>query len=206
VVVVASTPSAAPRRLRPVSSSERGFTLAALIVIMTIMLIFVAYTVPRQWSTVMQREREQQTIWAMRQYARGIQNFFNQHKTYPVSMQQLLEARQPRVLRGPKDGIPDPFTGEMDWLLIPAAAQNQQQIRGLPQGGGPNPQQPPTTIPALPMKDWAGGPFIGVRPPKTGKSMLTLNGADSYEQWTFTAVDLNQEIQQRMAGAAIIYK
>ena len=37
--------------------SERGFTLAALIVILTIMMVFVAYTVPRQWSTVMQRQR-----------------------------------------------------------------------------------------------------------------------------------------------------
>jgi type II secretory pathway pseudopilin PulG len=196
-------PTTVGRRAR---RGEEGFTLAALIVILTIMMIFVAYTVPRQWSTVMQREREQQTLWAMRQYARGIQNFFNQHKTYPVSMQQLVEARQPRVLRGPKDGIPDPFTGEMDWLLIPAAAQNQQPIRNIPQGGGPTQQTPPTTIPALPMKDWAGGPFIGVRPPKTGKSMLILNGADSYEQWTFTAIDLNQEIQLRLAGDAIVYK
>jgi type II secretory pathway pseudopilin PulG len=197
-------PTTPGRRAR---RGEEGFTLAALIVILSIMMIFVAYTVPRQWSTVLRREREQQTIWAMRQYARGIQNFFNQHKSYPVSMQQLVEARQPRFLRGPKDGIPDPFTGEMDWLLIPQAAQNQQQIRNIPQGGGPNQQQqPPTTIPALPMKDWAGGPFIGVRPPKTGKSMLILNGADSYEQWTFTAVDLNQEIQLRLAGAAIVYK
>ena len=196
-------PTTPGRRAR---RGEEGFTLAALIVILTIMMIFVAYTVPRQWSTVMQRERERQTLWAMRQYARGIQNFFNQHKTYPVSMQQLVEARQPRFLRGPKDGIPDPFTGEMDWLLIPAAAQNQQQNRNIAQGTGPTQQTPPTTIPALPMKDWAGGPFIGVRPPKTGKSMLILNGADTYEQWTFTAIDLNQEIQLRLAGNAIVYK
>lgn len=207
-------PSTAGRR-RAVRSSEQGFTLAALIVILTIMMIFVAYTVPRQWSTVMQRERERQTIWAMRQYARGIQNFFNQHKSYPVSMQQLAEARQPRFLRGPKDGIPDPMTGEMDWLLIPAAAAGQQPIRqpgggtgGAPGGGTTtaNPAQPPTTIPALPMKDYAGGPFVGVRPPKTGKSLLTLNGADSYEQWSLTAIDLKAETDARMAGYAVIYK
>src|SRR5207248_2945169 len=137
-------PTAAGRAAR---RGEQGFTLAALIVILTIMMIFVAYTVPRQWSTVMQREREKQTIWAMRQYARGIRNFFNQHKSYPVSMQQLAEARLPRFLRGPKDGIPDPMTGQMDWLLIPAGASGPP----IPPPRNPNqPLQPPPTIPAVP--------------------------------------------------------
>jgi type II secretory pathway pseudopilin PulG len=207
VVVVARTPSA-PRALRPAPSGERGFTLAALIVILTIMMIFVAYTVPRQWSTVMQREREQQTIWAMHQYARAIHEFHRVHNnTYPVSMQQLVEARQPRFLRGPKDGIPDPFTGQMDWLLVPSTAAGQQQNRNLPTPGGPGgtPQQPPTTTPALPMKDYAGGPFIGVRPPKTGKSLIVLNGADTYEQWTYTESDVKAEIDARQAAAAVIY-
>src|SRR5437763_17034035 len=105
-------------RGRTARRGEQGFTLAALIVILTIMMIFVAYTVPRQWSTVMQREREKQTIWAMRQYARAIHAFSAQHKSYPVNMQQLAEARLPRLLRVPKDGIPDPSSGLMYWLLI----------------------------------------------------------------------------------------
>ena len=36
--------------------SERGFTLAGVIVLMTILMIVVTYTVPRAWSTVVQRE------------------------------------------------------------------------------------------------------------------------------------------------------
>jgi len=194
----------------PTTPGERGFTLAALIVIATIMLIFAAYTVPRYWSTVLQREREQETIFAMRQYARAIKLFFDRNNhTYPVSMDQLLKARQPRLMRGGKDGLPDPLTGEMDWLLVPAAAIGQQPIRpNGPSGpstttGGP---QPPTTIPALPMKDYAGGPFIGVRPPKTGKSLLSLNGADQYEQWTFTYNELKAEVDARQLAAGIIYR
>src|SRR6266513_250706 len=185
---------------------ERGFTLAALIVILTIMMIFVAYTVPRQWSTVMQRQREQQTIFAMRQYARACYNFQKKNNTYPVSMQQLVEARQPRWLRGGKDGLPDPMTGEMDWLLVPQAAIGQTSNRtpGNPPTTGTQP--PGTTIPALPMKDYAGGPFIGVRPPKTGKSLIALNGADQYEQWTFTAVEIKAEIDARVIAAGTIYR
>ncbi|HEV2718921.1 MAG TPA: type II secretion system protein, partial [Thermoanaerobaculia bacterium] len=99
-------PTPVPCPLRPAPSGERGFTLAALIVIATIILVFASYTVPRYWSTVMQREREQETIFAMRQYARAIKLFFDKNKTYPVSMEQLAKARQPRLLRGGKDGIP----------------------------------------------------------------------------------------------------
>ena len=54
---------------------QRGFTLASLIVIMSIMMIFVAYTVPRQWSAVMRRDRELQTIFVMQQYAKAIDAF-----------------------------------------------------------------------------------------------------------------------------------
>ena len=44
------------------------------------------------------------------------------------------------------------------------------------------------------------GPIVGVRPNKTGKSYLTLNGADTYEQWSYTVQDLEQEITGRRAA------
>jgi len=110
---------------RPIArgkASERGFTLAALMVILAIMMIFVAYTVPKQWSTILQRERDYQTIFIMRQYARAIMEFQKQHGgAMPTSVQQLREARQPRVLRWKEDPI-DPLTGQMDWLVVPASA------------------------------------------------------------------------------------
>ena len=178
------------------------------------MLIFAAYTVPRYWSTVLQREREQQTIFAMRQYARAVYAFYDKNKAYPVKMQQILDARNPRLIRGPKDGIPDPLTGQMDWLIIPFS-QTGPPIRGGGGGGGGgagpvvgvgggNQPATPQTAPGLPMKDYAGGPFIGVRPPKTGKSLLSLNGADSYEQWTFTYNEIKTEIDARKQQAQII--
>ena len=32
------------------------------------------------------------------------------------------------------------------------------------------------------MKDYAGGPFIGIRPNKNGISLITLNQAEKYEE------------------------
>src|ERR1700682_5484502 len=73
--------------------SERGFTLAGMIVLLTIVMIFTAYTVPRQWSAILQRDRDKQTLFVMRQYAIAISAFQDKHKTWPVSMDQLKDAR-----------------------------------------------------------------------------------------------------------------
>src|SRR5437764_1825649 len=109
-------------RSRSLGTAENGFTLAGLLVIMTIMMVFVAYTVPRQWSTVMKREREKETIFAMQQYAKAITEFRLKNSAYPTSPKQLQDARQPRMIRGPKGEFVDPLTGEVDWLVIPQAA------------------------------------------------------------------------------------
>jgi hypothetical protein len=37
---------------------------------------------------------------------------------------------------------------------------------------------------------------MGVRPNKTGTSYLKVNGSDTYEQWSYTTVDLLNEIAQ----------
>src|SRR5579884_2056137 len=145
----------ANRRSRPGvrqrdASSERGFTLAAVLVIMSVMLIFIAYTVPQQWSLVMRRERELQTIFLMQQYAKACQAFMDKNKTYPVSMQQLAEAVQPRFLRCPKDGCIDPLTGEVDWYVIPqsqapAPSGGQTPAGVVPPAGGPTGTQATST-------------------------------------------------------------
>jgi type II secretory pathway pseudopilin PulG len=207
---------------------QRGFTLAGVLVILSVMLIFLAYTVPRQWSAIMQRERERQTIYAMQQYARACLEFQRKNQTYPVSPSQLKEARSPRMVRGFKGEIVDPLTGEVDWLIITQAAAasipTTNGPNGLPNDGSrnnPSPQNtssstpiqtgtnPPGTAPALPgvpIKDYAGGPFVGVRPPVTGKALLTLNGNETYETWSYTAMDLNNDITRRMLGLAQVYK
>lgn len=184
---------------------------------MTIMMIVVAYTVPRQWSTVMQRDRELQTIFIMKQYARAIHEFSRKNgNTLPVSMDQLKDAKTPRFLRAKDGEYIDPLTGEVDWLIIPASSAGATggAVPGTT-GSGPStttapPGAPgqggPATVPAVPMKDYAGGPFIGVRPPKTGPSFLEFNGAQNYEQWSYTVNDLRNEIQFRVNASAKVWQ
>jgi hypothetical protein len=129
-------------------------------------------------------------------------------------MQQLAEAVQPRFLRCPKDGCIDPLTGEVDWYVIP---QSQAPAPGGGQAppGVPGPTAPPangtaaptsTAPPGIPIKDYAGGPFVGVRPNKTGSSLILLNGADHYEQWVYTALDYVQDRTNRQNAAAKVWQ
>jgi hypothetical protein len=178
----------------------------------------VAYTVPQQWSMVLKRDRDRQTIFLMKQYARGILNWQVKHNTLPASLEQLQEARQPRMLRG--DGKwRCPITGnEDDWIMVPPIAV-QPTVPGVPVNlnGGPlrvtnpvtNPQPVPvpvapgTYVPSklnkeLSPPDYAGQ-FVAVRPKASGKSFIALNGAEDYSEWVFTVDDLRNEIQQRQS-------
>ncbi|HEY0371061.1 MAG TPA: type II secretion system protein [Thermoanaerobaculia bacterium] len=199
------------------SDAEAGFTLAALIVILTVISIIIAYTVPTQWSLVMRRERERQTIFLMKQYARGIENWERKHQGLPVSLEQLQEARQPRMLRG--DGKwAMPLTGkDEDWIMVPPNAI--EAAGGVPPviGGGANgnigsrvgvgapaaqpgqPAAPSKLNPEASPKDYVG-PFVAVRPNAKGAAMLEFNGAQDYNQWVYTLQDLkNERMMQQMA-------
>lgn len=220
ISVRSNRPTAQP----PNSHSQAGFTLAGVLVLLTIIAVFAAYTVPRQWSTIMQRERERQTIFLMKQYARAIKEFQKKHNNvYPTSLDQLKEARSPRLIRGVKGGWDCPLTGKPDWILIPPAAMGTGVAappRGAPPGGttgaggtaggtttaNPGGQYVSSFNASASPPDYANGPLVGVRPRKSGESLLTLNGATSYEQWGYTVLDLDNEINARIAAAASQFK
>lgn len=210
----------APCALRP---DQEGFTLAALIVILTIISIIIAFTVPTQWSLVMRRERERQTIFLMKQFARGIENWERKHQGLPVSLEQLQEARRPRMLRGTGEWAM-PLTGnEDDWIMvppnaieatagaagIPPAGQQRgvgvgrnpaQQPQPQPQPGAP---QPPSKLnPEASPADYVG-PFVAVRPNAKGKALIEFKGSEDYSQWVYTLQDLkNERMMQQMALSA----
>jgi type II secretory pathway pseudopilin PulG len=194
------------------SEAQSGFSLAALIVLLTIISLVIAYTVPTQWSMVMKRERDRQTIFLMKQYARGILQWQQKHNnTYPVSLQQMQDARKPLMLRnGGKWACP--LTGkEDDWILVPEVAVSAGGNGGIVPPGrnpvDPQPQQPPANSQPgklnkeLSPKDYVG-PFVGVRPNATGRSFIALNGAEDYSEWVYTVIDLKAEIQLRQTAMA----
>jgi len=177
------------------NATQSGYTLAGLLVVLTVLAVVVAYTVPPLWSTIMRRERDRQTIWVMKQYARSIQEFQRKRGALPVSLEQLQEQKNPRILRRL---FPNPQTGEVDWILVPAGTPTPATMAGP--AGGNAPGLPPA--PAAPAAPPAGappgpgaqvGPFIGVRPSNTGESFLELEGAKRYEEWLYTLNELSRD-------------
>ncbi len=232
--VPGEAPSALGPRPSALRTGQEGYTLAALIVLLTIIAIVIAYTVPEQWSLVMKRERDRQTIFLMKQYARAILAWQMKHNnTVPVSLEQLQEARKPRMLRG--DGKwPCPLTGnEDDWILVPPQAlvanvpgQAQQPTGGVTPGlsparGSKNRTPPGSTPPPGGAPQFGNqqgatfklnkelspkdykGPFVAVRPNATGKSFIALNEVEEYSEWVYTVEDLRKEIQARQAALAV---
>jgi type II secretory pathway pseudopilin PulG len=228
VRVPAEAPApATPSALR---KGQEGYTLAALIVILTIIAIVIAYTVPEQWSLIMKRERDRQTIFLMKQYARAILAWQMKHNnTVPVSLEQLQEARKPRMLRG--DGKwPCPLTGKVEggWILVPPQALvanvpgQQQQPGGITPGlSSPGSRSnrnntPPAGAPQFGNQQGATfklnkelsppdykGPFVAVRPNAHGKSFIALNEVEEYSEWVYTVEDLRKEIAARQAALAV---
>src|SRR6185436_1510716 len=183
---------------------QEGFTLAALIVILTIIAMVIAFTVPEQWSMIMGRERDKQTIFLKKQYARAIKSWSMKNGGMPTSLDQLTEARRPRMIRG--DGKwPCPLTGkEDDWILVPFAAVQQQPGTPAP-GTPPTPGGQPSAGPSKLQKEASPkdyvGPFVGVRPNAEGKSFISLNGAEDYSEWVYTVLDLENDIAVKNAAA-----
>ena len=185
----------------PLPTGQEGFTLAALIVILTVISIIVAFTVPPQWSMIMHRERDKQTIFQMKQAARAIARFQAKHNGPPNSLDQLKEAKNPRLIRASGEaGFVMPLTGkEEDWILVPEAAL-EPVLQATPVPGQPAPPLPPSKLREGASPPEYEGPFIGVRPNKTGKSFIALNGAEDYSQWVYTTRDLGNEIRARVAA------
>jgi hypothetical protein len=184
---------------------------------MTIIMIIVAYTVPRQWSMVMARERDRQTIYAMKQYARAIREFQKKNNVLPSGLKQLKDARTPRFVRGFTGFINDPASNEPDWILLPVGTPpGNQTLAGAGGTGIPQPTPPvgltgatgssgsqnasgmKTTV--KPGDQQLIGGFVGVRPNRTGPSFLALNDKENYEEWTYTVDDLRLEVEARQAA------
>jgi len=186
---------------------EEGFTLAALLVILTIIIMIIAYTVPEQWSMVMGRERDRQTIFLMKQYARAIKTWQGKNGGLPTSLDQITEARRPRMIRG-TGKWPCPITGkEDDWILVPSNAA-PGGVTNIPSNIAPYANTGASTATPGPSKldknaspaDYVG-PFSGVRPKASGKSFIAFKGAEDYSAWVYTIGDLDQEITMKNAAA-----
>lgn len=191
---------------RPVRGGEAGYNLVILIIVMTVMNILVAASLPA-WTAVIRRDKEEELIFRGLQYAEAIRLFRNRTGGLPTRLEQLIEVK-PRCLR---QLWKDPMTEDGKWVLIFEGQPLPAGNGGVPgnldpnwEGGGT--EIPPESLPGGPDAQGdvvAVGPIKGVRSRSKDDSFLKFDNRDRYDLWYFTVDLLNsQGIVQPPGGGA----
>jgi len=138
-----------PSAARPERSGERGYTLVALLALMSILALMLTVAAPRVRHEAL-REREQETIFRGEEVAEAIRLYIRYTGQPPTSMKQLLEGapvpgrtRKVQVLR-PSAAI-DPLSSSGEWRTVKISDKSFLDFRvALLKYVGTN-QLPPTT-------------------------------------------------------------
>lgn len=173
-----------------VKRNRRGYTLVALMVGITVMMIVIAAILPLA-SAEAQRSKEEELIFRGLQYAEGIRTFRRRYGRYPNSLKEMYEIR-PRTLR---KLWKDPITNTDDWGLITltsgAPLPGQPGAGGAPGSGAvPTPAPTPTKSPFGNAQAMPSGPISGVYSKSKKKGFRTYDGRDVYNEWRFTEASL----------------
>lgn len=203
---------AARESLESKRRGERGYTLVAVLALMTMMALFMMAAAPNIYQQAM-RDREQEAIFRGEEVARAIRLYVKANNgQLPSSMDQLLEGvqrgtKRTQILRS--FAARDPLSSSGEWQLLgptdPAMLRFQRAV-SLYAGG----RLPQTTDPIL-RKHVAqitsftntsasetasegveeesassSKPFIGVASRSRRKSVINYYGIDDHQQWVFT--------------------
>lgn len=178
--------------------------MVILVILVTILTIGTAAALPL-WSSVSQREKEEELIFRGLQYAEAIRCFQRRFQRFPIKLEEL-EKVKPRCIR---QLYPDPLSEDGEWGLIyaggPGTQINPNQAEGDP--NQPNRQnainralpnrgqrrQPGRQDNGLPPSSGGErqrgglGPIAGVYSKAEGDAIKVFMGKTRYDQWAFTA-------------------
>jgi type II secretory pathway pseudopilin PulG len=178
-------------------AGEGGYAMAALLVGMTIMAIFLSMALPA-WKTLAQREKEAELVFRGEQYARAIALFQRKYaNTFPPNVDVLLNEHFLRKK------YKDPMTteGEFQVLFANQQASAQPGAGTVPTQGQPN--RPATGLSNLQQQQQqqqggrGGAPIgpqggiIGVASKSTADSIRIYNGHSKYNEWVFVATQVS---------------
>lgn len=189
---------------------EAGYSLAALLAVMAVLMIVIAGAAPNL-SQQVQREKEIEAIFRGEQMARAIQVYARTTGTLPTQLDQLLDGVQ---RGGPKrfyilraSASRDPLTRDGEWRLVApndnALFEFQQLLMEYTGGVVPRTrdqviakyagqvasvvnlgdQRATSPFSESPL---SGGPFIGVASKSKNESVLHFYGIEEHQSWVFT--------------------
>jgi type II secretory pathway pseudopilin PulG len=194
------------------TSSERGYAMAALLVGLSVMAILASVALP-VWRTAAQREREAELIFRGEQYAHAIELYSRRNGGYPASLDVLEKGKFIRKLY--KDPVADDADFQPVYIGQMIAGQPVAPRQAQATGAGGNTGQPPPPATGArggraafqpigqpsgqPLGQTAGrgtingGPIIGVISTSPAESIALYNGRGKYNEWAFVATEISQQ-------------
>lgn len=159
----------------PQSNFERGYTLVALLVVMSLMALFALAAAP-QVRQQAQREREKEAIFRGDQVAEAIRSYYRNRgaqgvNSLPTSMDQLLEGiprgtKKLQILRS--EAARDPLSSSGEWRLVgPTSQELGRFVRSMTVYSG--------GVPPTPRRDFAA--LAGLIPQMT--NILDTDSTDT---------------------------
>jgi len=197
----------------PGCAGEEGYILAAVIIMLAVLMIFMAGAVPKVREDI-RRDQEIETMHRGKQYIRAVQLYYHKFRHFPPNVDALEDTNMQRFLR---KRYLDPLTGQDDWVpvlygqnkapltmgyfgqpltmgaavLTPAAGSNSGSNNGA--GGTPIPTAFPTSFSGsnsgltpsagMPMGNGAG--IMGFSPAADKDSILIYKTKTHYTEWEF---------------------
>jgi type II secretory pathway pseudopilin PulG len=149
--------------------SERGVSLLALVVAITIMLVALAVMLP-SWEYVIKNEKEEELLFRGYQISDAILRCQAPGKGPASSLEDLVKKRCLRK------AYKDPMTKDGKWVIVPPMSQPY-----APGGVVPAPTPAPSGMTYM-------GPMGGVATRSTDKSLRRLNGKEHYNEWRFVTM------------------
>jgi type II secretory pathway pseudopilin PulG len=190
--------------------SEAGYTLVALLAMMTVVALFAMAAAPSVQQQA-RREREQEAIFRGEQVAEAIRLYYINRRS---AVGTAGDTALPRSIDDLLHGVPKPGGSKTLQILRPSAARDPLTIEGewqslmfyaggvLPPPRGDLAQLQQFAVPQIvatntlgansstssssSLDDDATGPFIGVASRSRRDSVLTYYGIEREDQWIFT--------------------
>lgn len=197
---------------------EDGYTLAGVMLLIAIMSIMMALSLP-VWEQIKQRENEEELIFRGKEYMEAIGRYHTKFHTYPPDLETLHKLKFIRKL------YKDPMSENGDWkVLHPDSLVETGEAGFINQPGSKKPgeadqdrekkqeKRKENVIPGLRNTDKSNreeetetsqdgdeksmGPVVGVVSQSKKESLRIYNGQTTYDKWLFTYVPQQEQQPQ----------
>ncbi len=182
------------------ASSEQGHLLITLVIAIAISMILLTVAT-RAWTSVIQRDKEEELIFRGQEYSRALVKFRKAMGRLPVDLKELVE-RGPRNERFIRKLYTDPMTPDGKWNLLYLGPDgrtliNPHLIPPEEEGGftglggrGRRGQGQPGVGQRMPVGKIAGLQIAGVVSKSDEKAFKVYRQKEYYNEWEFSIFDV----------------